>query len=463
MPHFFTTFLCALILISNAQPGYQIRIKTENLKADSLFIKAYNVKTKNFTNLLSYKYENDITIKDKTPLDAGIYIIEADSLLLSEFLISDDKNQKFTLSFLQNDIQLTGSKENSANRDYMKKMAEFNRKLSELNTEFQMKQRELPNSMMQAFVDTFLIKLNNINAEKRLYQEKIIGENRGTLLASIIQSSMEAPSPPQEFYRDRMKLFTYLSEHLFDNFNWNDERLLKTPVLYNKFKSFAQQILPLETQVSIPIVLKVLHESKQNRNLYFALFDFLEHEFGSIKSPYRDELLYMEMLKDILQLPDLEDTRKMRYEYELNLISKNQSGEQAIDFNILLSTGDTTHLYAIDADFLLLYFQNPDCPTCSEVREKMKNMETLYHAISSGKLKVLTVYFENNEDIWRNYLKTKAFPNWAHGWNYDLQISEKHLYDVRAIPMMMILDKEKRVIRKDIFSNELEEWLKRNF
>jgi hypothetical protein len=89
-------------------------------------------------------------------------------------------------------------------------------------------------------------------------------------------------------------------------------------------------------------------------------------------------------------------------------------------------------------------------------------MEVLYHLITSGKVKVLTIYFEKNEELWQNYLNKSAFKNWLHGWNYDLQISEAHLYDVRIIPTIMVLDKEKKVIEKDLFPNELEEWLKRN-
>ncbi|MCL2246430.1 MAG: DUF5106 domain-containing protein [Lentimicrobiaceae bacterium] len=463
MSRILTLILCTFMLAANAQPVYQIRIKTDKIHADSLFVKSYDVKNKKFTNFISLKFENDITIKDKTALDAGIYIIETDSVVLSEFLISNAKNQNFTINILEDDIKVEGSKENSANRAYMKEMLEFSQQMKALNTEFQqVQQKDLPNSMMQAYIDTFVIKLDHLNSEKKNYQEKIIAENKGLLLASIIRASIEVPPPPQDYYRDRTKLFSYLAEHHFDAFPWEDERLLNTPVLYNKFKTFAQQILPLDSKITIPIVLKVLGDSKKNRNLCYAFFDYMEHEFGNVKSPYRDELLYIAMLSDILELPNLEETRQPRYEYELNLITKNQPGEQTIDFNILMDNGDTTTLYAVDAEILIIYFQNPDCPTCGEFREKMKNMEVLYHALVAGKVKVLTIYFEKNEALWRNYLNTKAFKTWMHGWNYDLKISEEHLYDVRIIPTIMVLDKNKKVIEKDLFPNELEAWLKKN-
>jgi hypothetical protein len=464
MKHIFILLFSVVFSTTNAQTGYQIRIKTENIKADSLFIKAYDVKTKKFANFLSLKFESDITIKDKIPLETGIYIIEVDSTILSEFIISDAKNQKFTISVLEDGIKVEGSKENSANRAYMKQMKEFDLRLKELNVEFQMmQQKELPKSMMQSFIDTFMLKLKNFNLEKKVYQEKVINDNKGLLLATIIQCSIEAPPPPQDFYRDLTKLFTYLAEHQLDFFTWDDERLWNTSVLYNNMKTFAQHLLPLDSKITIPIVLKALNESKKNRKLYYVFFDFLEKEFGSVKSPYRDELLYIAMLNDILNTPNIEDTRRLRYEYEMNLITKNQPGALAIDFNILLADGDSTSLYAIEAETLILYFQNPDCPTCGEFREKMKDIEVLYHAIASEKVKVLTLYFEQNEELWRNYLAKNAYKTWMHGWNYDFRISEEHLYDVRIIPTIMVLDKNKKVIEKDLFPNELEEWLKKQF
>jgi hypothetical protein len=446
----------------SAQPGYQIRIKTEKLTADSLFIKSFDVKTKKFSDIHALKFENDITIQDKTSLNAGIYVIETDSLTLYEFLISDAKNQKFTISILEDDIKVEGSKENSANRAYMKQMLEFDRQLRALDAQFQqMQQQGIDKENMQLLVDTLVQKVNTIYADKKTYQEKIVAENKGLLLASIIQSSFEIPSPPQDYYRDMVKLYSYMAEHHFDNFPWEDERLLSTPVIHNKFKTFAKQIFSLEAEFSIPVVLKVFNECKTKRNMLYALFDFLEHEFGNIKSPYRDEELYIAMLKDILKLNDLEEARKMRYEYELKRIDKNHSGDVAPNFNILISNGDTTNLYAIEAELFMLYFQNPDCPQCGELREKMKKMDLVNEAIASGKLKVVTIYFEKNEDLWRNYLNTRAYGNWIHGWNYDLQIEEKQLYDLRTIPMIMFLNKDKKIIKKDLLPNEIEGWLKR--
>ena len=82
-------------------------------------------------------------------------------------------------------------------------------------------------------------------------------------------------------------------------------------------------------------------------------------------------------------------------------------------------------------------------------------------AIQSGKLKVVTIYFEQDEDLWQRYLKNKANPKYMHGWEFENRIEKEQLYDIRIIPFMFLLDKDKKVIKKDIYYNEISEYLKR--
>ena len=111
---------------------------------------------------------------------------------------------------------------------------------------------------------------------------------------------------------------------------------------------------------------------------------------------------------------------------------------------------------------MILYLQHPTCPTCREVRGRMANFPALNSAIAKGNLKVLTVYFEDDTNIWNNFIhSSEANPAYFHGWNFDQTIEEKHLFDTRTIPYMFLIDKDKKVIRKDILVNEIEDYIKR--
>lgn len=455
---FFLLFI-SFVIGTNAQ-GYKISVVSD-LMTDTLKIQSYNKETTKYETLRSIKYEKEILFQGQQPLQPGIYLIKKDTTILVEFFISDLKNQEFKITLKDNQATFKGSPENAANRTYIKKMQEFDSQIQKLDEEFtELKKGNLPNYMLQPFVDTIALKAEKIQKQRIDYQYNTVQQYRGTLFASVVKSTMEIPTPPKEYYNNKATYFLYIAQRHFENFVWADDRLLNTPIPNNKFKFFAQVILQLEPEVVTPIVIEHLDKSKISTQFFYAFFDYLEVFFGSLTSPYKDEFLYIEMLKNALTLPQLEETRRVRYDYELGMINKNLKGTILPNFSMLMSNGDTTSLYDIQADYLILYFQNPDCPSCIELRNKVESMDHLKRALNSQKVKIVTIYFEEDERIWRNYLKSSANPAYLHGWNYNLKIVNEKMFDTRTIPMLILVDKDKRVIKKDLMSNEIEQYMK---
>ncbi|MEG2070614.1 MAG: DUF5106 domain-containing protein [Bacteroidales bacterium] len=438
----------------------KIKINYPNQSFDSLYLKSYNGKDQ-YVKTCAIKYDSKTCFKNVKPLPPGLYLIAADSIPLTEIILSSSKNQKFTLEISDSSVQFLNSAENSANRSYIQQMQEYEKGLIELDNEFKELQRGgLPSYMMQIAVDSMMAKGTVINEKKAAFQKQIITENKGTLLASIISASIEVPSPPQEYYQNRILFQRYFAEHFFDHYPWADDRLLETPIALNKFNQFARLMYQMDEIEADTFLINALNKSKVSQKGYRFFFDHLEKTLGSVISNYRVEGLYIKMLKDALQMPNLEAAHRLRYEKELSIIDKNLKGSKVPNFNILMSNGDSTTLYDIQSDFILLYLQNPDCPTCSEARERLATYQIMNDAIARNKITVLTIYFEKDENLWKKYLATKANPRYQHGWNYDLRIEEENLFDIRTIPYMFLLDKDKKVIKKDILINEIEDYVK---
>lgn len=453
--------IISLTILSNLYAQkFQMRIVSD-FQADTISINAYHKDNFKFQKSMALPYQKELLFTSDTSLAPGIYLIKKDTTVIVEFFISSTKGQNYEIDFTSTDIQFNGSPENQANQRYIKQMSVYDAQISQLDQEFQeLKKRNLPSYMLQPFVDSIAMKAEFIQKQKKEFQLLTIERQKNSLLASLIQSTIEIPSPPKEFYSNREKYYTYLIEHQFDTYKWEDERLLNTPLPNNKFKFYAQMILELSPEVATPLVIKDLDKSKVSKAHYYQFFDYLEIFFGSLTSPYRDEYLYIEMMKNALQYTQLSAERKARYEYELSVINKNLKGSIVPDFNLVLQNGDSTSLYSIKSDYLLIYFQNPDCPSCIELRQKMESMDLLKKAITDKKLTVLTVYFESNEQIWRNYLLKGANPAYIHSWNYDLAIEKDKLFDTRTIPMLILVDKDKKVIKKDLLKNEIEFYMK---
>ncbi len=439
--------------------GFKITVKVEEKQYDSLSIQSFSYE-KQYEPLMILPFSSEVVFKGKEYLDPGFYLLKGDQDALTFFMISDDKNQVFKIIIRGEEVVFEGNKENAANQEYIVKMGAIDRQSKQLEQESRklMQRNDFTQTQKQAIVDSIVTQFELLNTQRSVIQQEVLHIHQGTLLASMVQASIEMKNPPRDYFSNPKMMESYYIEHFFEHFPWNDFRILKTPVAYNKLLHFANFLARMSPEMANEFVDKTLTEIQPYPDSYHFVFDFLEKMFGVQASNSFMEMLYINMLKNALHYPELEEARKLRYTVELKRLDKNHPGMNAPDFKILLSTGDTTSLYDIQSDYLLLILQNPDCPTCKELRKKLEEIEPLNQAIADQKIEILTLYFEQNETLWRNY-PVNANPDWIHGWNYDLKIENDELYDTYIIPFMFLLDKDKKIIKKDIFWTEIENWL----
>lgn len=50
---------------------------------------------------------------------------------------------------------------------------------------------------------------------------------------------------------------------------------------------------------------------------------------------------------------------------------------------------------------------------------------------------------------------------WINGYDKKTVIKEKNLYDLKAIPTLYLLDKDKKVLLKDVMVGQIEEYFKK--
>lgn len=174
-------------------------------------------------------------------------------------------------------------------------------------------------------------------------------------------------------------------------------------------------------------------------------------------SPLRSDDLYEYVARFLSLVPSLDEATKARVQYDLDLILKNKKGSVANDFRLVLSDGDEKRIHEFESEYLLLLFFNPDCPSCMKVIDELKNSPEIVKSIDRKELLLLTVYPENEIDLWCSFVK--GLPDaWLNGWDESQVILEKHLYDLRNMPVIYLLDADKRVLLKDVSVRQVEQY-----
>ena len=130
-------------------------------------------------------------------------------------------------------------------------------------------------------------------------------------------------------------------------------------------------------------------------------------------SPFYNEGLYGMYLEALLGKLPQTDAMRSAYRFKLELVRRNNVGDKATDFTYYQPDGTRCTLATtpVKNDRLLLMFYDPECESCHEVLLQMAADTALAEAVRAGKLSVLAVYTEGNDEAWR-----KALPDMPKGW-----------------------------------------------
>ena len=272
---------------------------------------------------------------------------------------------------------------------------------------------------------------------------------------------------------DPQDIAEYLAEHYWDRFTDpartypSDSVLLSGVDRGNVEQKFADwtyilDMLPFEKaeKAVSRLYSKVLAcESADTSSVVFEFFNDIAYKyFYDPNSPLRNEDYYNVYVRKLAVYEGFSPEMRGKYEYDARMTSLNRTGTVAANFRFADKYGKFHTLHGIKAPLTLLFFSNPGCNACMEIINVLKDEPTISSMIADGTLSVINIYIDEDLQGWRDYMP--VYPDqWYNGFDPDLVIRTELLYNVRAIPSLYLLDKEKRVILKDAPEKRLFEYL----
>lgn len=193
-------------------------------------------------------------------------------------------------------------------------------------------------------------------------------------------------------------------------------------------------------------------------NIFESMTDIVQKYLYDPNSPMRNEDFYGPYVERLSQCELVEEGMRQAYAFDAKMCALNRVGTKAADFRFSDSRGRIRRLYDIKADNIILFFSNPGCTACMDIINTLKSIPAVAHGVASGRLAVLNIYIDEDLNAWREYMP--IYPEeWFNGYDPDYVIRTDVLYNVRAIPSLYLLDKDKKVIMKDAPEARLFDWL----
>lgn len=260
-------------------------------------------------------------------------------------------------------------------------------------------------------------------------------------------SELAFPDVPAELTNEGERSI-YIVRHFWDALDWRDTLRIhrKDFVAANvsKYVSALAFVPTEEREMSLKALLKATAPDTTAFRLFTAQ---LENDLGDPNSPLRNEDSYICFLRQFLRMPGLPEEVRTRSAFRLKMALKNHPGTIATDFSFTTREGKRMKLSQFEAKNLVLVFYDPECPHCGDILDMLRENPRLQQALAEGKAKVLAVYTEGNREVW-NKSKYGMPDEWTIAID-ESKIVDKALYDISAMPMVYLLDQNKRVVIKD--------------
>lgn len=251
----------------------------------------------------------------------------------------------------------------------------------------------------------------------------------------------------------------YMIDHYWDKFDFSDTLFIAevdTSHMATAFAIYAAGYVP--DSLSHSAMSRLMQRAATSRRMFDYFMMLSEMVLHDPNSPLRNDEKYIPVLEAALKTSFYDEYERMPYEFDLKIAMQNRVGHKANDFVYTLASERSERMHNVKAEYLLIFISNPGCPMCREIKEQLLASPLLNELAERGTFKVLVIYPDNDLVAWREHLND--YPaSWINAYDKGGVITRDRLYDLKAIPALYLLNKDKIVMAKDCTDVELVEHL----
>lgn len=287
------------------------------------------------------------------------------------------------------------------------------------------------------------------------------GRNGMAPISTRHRPALYAPPSPPSVISDTGERNDYLALHYWDAFPMGDTTYIgATETTEQALTDYLRILARVQPQTASAGLNKLLDKALDGDLQMFAHFArLLEHYLYRPDSPLRNDRWYVGVLRHIVASPRIGGIYKIRPNGLLETALRNQPGDTASDFAYIMYEGTRGSLHTVRAEYILLVFYDPECSGCRETIDRISGSALLNSLTADHrKLTVMAVYTGKDTGLWERH-KGELPEHWIVCRDAGGCISSGRLYDLRAVPSLYLLGKDKRVILRDATPEAVTVWL----
>lgn len=401
-----------------------------------------------------------IHIKRSKPFESGLLYVALDKGGAIQLLL--DKDQTFTMSTDINDLvgamQVQGNIDNEVFYKSLKMEGAKQDEISALSQQM----RGQPENSTQFL--TAKKQRDALIANRKANLEVLFKEHPNSFFTAFKRAGQNPTVKDIRFADGTLdevgRVYAYRTE-FWDNVDFSDDRLLRTPVITNKLKRYIKELTPQHPDSIISAASFLVNKTLQYPTYFQYFANWITIQYDPKETTLMDpQAVYVHMIQNYFteerafwsNPAEVQSLQTRAYEMAASLV-----GKKAPDVISTDQFGKTKSIYEMTAPYIIVYMYNPQCEHCQEQTPKLVKF---YNEWKNKGVDVYAIAIDTNDAEWKDYIKKTgmSFTNVHDPSNKSIYAK----YYVDQTPELYVLNKDRIIIGKNLKVNQVETIINRD-
>ncbi|TAE39826.1 MAG: DUF4369 domain-containing protein [Runella slithyformis] len=405
--------------------------------------------------------DGKLLFEGKNVLPNGLYLVlNPKKQKMVELVI--DKSQQFSFETDTTDLignmKITGSRENELFYLYQKQVKRQADEIKLLQMQAKVRNDNVGQQILQN-------KIGGIRNEMNTYYQSFVKENAGSLTAKLLKASheIELPAPPKrpDGRPDSAWLFRYYRAHFWDNFDFSEEALVRTPFLQRKLDRYMENLtypvadsLMAAADFTIGKTLAANNREMKAYCIWYLTSKYENPEIVGIEATFV-HLAEKYYLTGVMPVTDSSTIKNIRE--RVTTLKPLLAGKTMPALALTDTAGVLRSLADIKASYTIVVFYDPDCGHC---RESTPVLKAFYEKNKTSRnVQIFAASVTRSPDQWKKYIREFGIADWIHGYDLSFTIDFRRNFDVITTPAIYVLDKNKTILARRMPADQLDGFL----
>lgn len=446
-----------IALADDEKKGYNIKFTVKGLEEGGTCMLAnYYGEKQYIQDSAKINANGEIVFKGDVKFEQGIYLFVPPNKKYFDFVM--DAGQHFsiesdTTDYIQN-MKAKGSDENKFFYEYQKFMADQQTLIKPIREQYTLSKSNADSAKL------LREQMSVIDKKVKKFKNDFIIKHPSTFVAKLFKA-MEEPEVPEiptlaNGRKDSTFSFRYYKAHYFDNMDFTDDRMLRTPIFHTRIKQYMQK-MTAQTPDSLNLEADYLIEkARPNPEMFKYMVWWLTLTYESSKIMGMDAVFVhlVEQYYITKQATWLDSAQYAKISERAAILKPLLIGKHAPSINMIDSSGIHKSLYDIKAKYTVIIFWDHGCGHCK--KEVPKLSEIYKEELKAKGVEVYAIETENKPKEWKEFIRKHELDwiNVNEPDDYSRAVTKK-FYDIYSTPVIYLLDENKIIKGKRIESDQV--------